>query len=153
MTDLNYGAIADCIDGKHGPLTTAGRCVYCDEPLAEPVAPTTPPATMPVIEIPTVEMAVSAQNLRPDMIGGDLRRPNVLPDDRARPHTVVIGFVDGPLHGQTRGAVPADATIIKEIWLFRNSEPYAGTFYDPFRAVELYYRIDDDGDAYFMYTS
>lgn len=127
--NLNYGAIVDCIDGKHGAPGVNGRCIYCDEPLNLPDQPS---ATFDIIEIPT-----------PEVVHDDalmMLRAQKVPAIEAA--TTTIEYVDGPLAGQIAAGVPVDATIIKDYAIVLNDEPYVGTFFDPYTTIMAYYRVN-----------
>lgn len=141
MTDLNYGDIVDCIAGKHGAPDLYGRCIYCDEQLLT-TGIQAPPEN--------VNKAIG------DFLDGKLPHAETPPRDEAlymlraqklpaiEASTKSVDYIDGPLAGLTAFGVPENATIIKDVTVTVNDDPVAGTFFDPYTTITVYYRVHGD---------
>jgi hypothetical protein len=76
-----------------------------------------------------------------------------MPDKAEQPtgQTKTVICADGPLAGMTLFQVPLTATVLCEIYTTTADEPYFGTLYRPYVAMEAFYRCTG-GTARLMFT-
>jgi hypothetical protein len=120
--------VADCLDGRHGPVDAGNRCIYCNETTA------ITPAQYDAGSWPNITALLDAASA-PERMGDA--------EGNSHPGGIDIVYVDGPLSGRTQ-VTPEGATVIVELTLTPLLRPVVGSLYRPEKVAETWYRIDGD---------